>query len=122
VDVTNGTLAERVERGAALLDGVRPGWEWEMTPEDLDLGSCSTCVLGQLYGHFLKGTNVLFGGSWSPAVQDYAFDRSTYETPGSWPIYTKAWLEAIAVRRARRTASPVEVEVAVEVAELALVG
>lgn len=38
-----------VERGAELLDAVRPGWEHEIDADKLDLRSRCNCVLGQLY-------------------------------------------------------------------------
>lgn len=40
---------ERVRRGAALLDEKYPGWADRIELDRLDLGSCTTCVLGQLY-------------------------------------------------------------------------
>lgn len=40
---------ERVKRGAALLDKKYPGWADRIELDRLDLGSCTTCVLGQLY-------------------------------------------------------------------------
>ena len=38
-----------VERGAELLDKVQPGWEDKIDLDELDLSSCSACILGQLY-------------------------------------------------------------------------
>jgi hypothetical protein len=46
---------DRVERGAALLDRARPGWEREVSPDRLAILSCTDCLLGQLYGHSVCG-------------------------------------------------------------------
>lgn len=40
---------ERVKRGAALLDEKRPGWADEIDLDLLNLRSCTTCVLGQVF-------------------------------------------------------------------------
>lgn len=42
---------ERAERGAALLDEQRPGWEHRIDLAELDLASLCQCVLGQLFRH-----------------------------------------------------------------------
>lgn len=42
------TLTTNVERGAAWLDDVRPGWYLEIDVADLDLQNSRRCVLGQL--------------------------------------------------------------------------
>lgn len=50
-----GTVAERVTRGAALLDEQRPGWRGRVAPDWLDIRSGSACVLGQLFGDYVRG-------------------------------------------------------------------
>jgi hypothetical protein len=47
--------AERVCRGAELLDMDRPGWEREIDVSDLAMSSCDRCILGQLYRDFYSG-------------------------------------------------------------------
>jgi hypothetical protein len=42
-------VKERVLRGIKLLNKHYPGWESEVDPNWLDLGSAHSCVLGQLY-------------------------------------------------------------------------
>lgn len=39
----------RVVRGATLLDQKAPGWYNRINMFDLDIASCSRCILGQLY-------------------------------------------------------------------------
>lgn len=42
-------LAERVARGAALLDEKVEGWPERIAVRELDLRSCRDCVIGQLF-------------------------------------------------------------------------
>lgn len=42
-------LAERVERGAALLDEKVQGWSARVDADRLDLRSCRDCVVGQVF-------------------------------------------------------------------------
>jgi hypothetical protein len=49
------TIAERVAAGAALLDQRDPDWWRAIRPADLDIGSCCSCVLGQLFGDYDVG-------------------------------------------------------------------
>lgn len=44
--------AERVRKGAALLDDVAPGWREKIDLSTLDIGDYQQCVLGQLYGTY----------------------------------------------------------------------
>lgn len=53
------TPAERVVQGAEFLDEFRPGWADEIDVEALDLASSDRCVLGQIYGSFRDGLEVL---------------------------------------------------------------
>lgn len=43
-------VAERVERGAQLLDEKRPGWWQEIDLRRLDIDSPCNCIAGQLGG------------------------------------------------------------------------
>lgn len=46
-------------RGAKFLDENRPGWPHETNEATMDLGSHTKCPLGQLYGSFIRGYEVL---------------------------------------------------------------
>lgn len=48
-----------VKRGMELLDKLRPGWRDEIRVDYLDLGCCSLCVLGQVFGDYDHGLNRL---------------------------------------------------------------
>jgi hypothetical protein len=46
---THAVLARRVNRGAALLDTIKPGWQNDVELLELDMSSACSCVLGQLF-------------------------------------------------------------------------
>lgn len=50
-------LRQRVERGAAMLDKKRrsPAWRGKIDLETLAIEDGCRCVLGQLYGNYVKG-------------------------------------------------------------------
>lgn len=48
-------ISKEVLRGAAYLDERRPGWEFEINLRRLDIASHCSCVLGQLYGSYVRG-------------------------------------------------------------------
>lgn len=125
-------LAERVAAGAALLDRVLPGW-WQarrsgrrVNLTGLDLGSYESCVLGQLWGDFGAGVDVLVRARiaqdplHSRRMDAYGFalpwDPDEYEGPSneyitrvaSWGALTAAWKALVRGRRATARAKPVQ--------------
>lgn len=52
-------LAERVQRGAKLLDEKSPGWAAKVALDRLDMFSDCGCVLGQIYGLYSRGLDAL---------------------------------------------------------------
>jgi hypothetical protein len=95
-------LAERVERGAALLDERRPGWWEKVSLQRLDLASECDCPLGQIWGGYIKGVAALFGGVrpldtiMQGVPMRYGFDDPTFD----YEEITDLWLAAIERRRA----------------------
>lgn len=60
MDLTIEDARERVKLGAALLDAVRgDDWRSMIDVETLDIASVSRCVLGQIYGYYHDGTDIL---------------------------------------------------------------
>jgi hypothetical protein len=43
---------ERVTRGAAQLDELRPGWDTLVNVDLIDLSTAEDCVLGQVFGNY----------------------------------------------------------------------
>lgn len=53
-----------VDRGAALLDRLCPGWADRIDPARLDFRRPKTCLLGQLYGTYARGRTRLKSACW----------------------------------------------------------
>lgn len=47
--------ADAVATAALMLDELRPGWAALVDPDELVMGSCDRCILGQVYGAFDVG-------------------------------------------------------------------
>lgn len=88
------TVAERAERGAALLDERRPGWWREIDLGTLDIDSVCNCIAGQLggYAETLQALGLDDG-----AEYDYGFDGGSF---ASVQALTPAWRDLIEKRRA----------------------
>jgi hypothetical protein len=86
--------AERVARGAALLDRECPGWAARIDPDVLDLSHTRLCLLGQLHGTFGEGLARLdLRGEGRPCMHGFAIDRFTW-----WDELHEAWVAEIARR------------------------
>lgn len=101
-----------VARGVALLDAENPGWALRVDPDRLDMGSGSSCVLGQLYSapsdrympfDVYKIGLVALGLTPRGAVR-YGFD---VDCSDDFPALERRWAEII---RERRLASDVSME------------
>jgi len=57
--MTRDEAFTRVQRGAALLDNVHPEWWQRIDLQQLRMQTCKSCALGQLYGSFEAGLDVL---------------------------------------------------------------
>jgi hypothetical protein len=88
------TVAERAERGAALLDERMPGWWQHIDLDRLDIDSPCDCVAGQIGGY----TEILQAlGLDDGAEYDYGFDGGSF---ASTRALTPAWRDLILARRA----------------------
>ena len=60
---------KQVQRGVKLLDFEIPNWRMGIDIETLDMDQLSECILGQLYGNYFDGLELLcpftfpFGGN-----------------------------------------------------------
>lgn len=94
--ITDEALAEytkQVERGIALLDDQLRllGWRGQIDKEILNMGSCTDCILGQLFGDYLVGRRHIVGDR-QPWY--YGFDIRENSDPDShmrFVALTKAW-------------------------------
>lgn len=94
---------KRVKRGAKLLDRVGPvDWFWRVDLDDLDLGCCYSCVLGQLYGDYRDGIIKVAKGELDLGNR-YGFDIPCSDMYGptyhEWLALTELWRERIIARR-----------------------
>lgn len=80
-------FSAKVAAGMALLDQERPGWRQEIDLGTLDLGSCSVCVLGQIFGDYEDGLSELGIGD---DPYKYGFNAL-----GGMSTLTQAWKDAL---------------------------
>jgi len=110
-------LTARARKGAALLDAwaARTGyglpvgdWAGQVDTDRLDLATDDDCVLGQVFGGYMRGKHELFGdvfdGEFEAAIL-HGFDLRPEELliddmygRASWAVLTGAWLGLIAER------------------------
>ena len=88
-----------VEDGAKLLDQKRPGWANEINTETLEMHDFYSCILGQLYGHYFTGIDLLKiqikGDAWGFNVRGFNVHRN----PSLYQALQSAWLVEIKMRR-----------------------
>lgn len=99
--------AERVERGAALLDERRLGWDEFTDLDRLDMASHTNDVLGQEYGSYSVGVRKLFPadspysfGFNAPFARAHGFDVEVGADADAYAALTVAWRELIEARKA----------------------
>jgi len=95
------STSPRIERGAALLDELRPGWDKTIDVDRLDLGNCERCILGQLYGGYDQALQMLDG---EVAKRPATFGFNTYGPERFWTL-TERWRTYIERRRKGRAAA-----------------
>lgn len=94
----------RIEAGVRLLDARAPGWEDRIDLRTLDLGSCTACVVGQLFD--IREDDLLWQGFQALGVEkprEYGFSldwdlgyRATYGG------LTRAWKARVRQRLRRK--------------------
>jgi hypothetical protein len=77
-----------VDAGAALLDERLPGWRDAVDPTRLVLTDPCNCVLGQVFGEYGRGLDLLAIDN--PALFGFLRGRS------SWERLTEAWRKVLA--------------------------
>jgi hypothetical protein len=107
------TIEDRVRLGAKFLDAHHPGWAAEIDTWQLEMWSCSRCILGQLHGGSFwedatvpgpsDADKVAFGLDWSEAVRlGFAIDDRESYTPG-YDSLLAAWLVEVRARTVATT-------------------
>lgn len=81
-------IKERIQDGIELLDQQTPNWCEKIDLKTLHLDSSYFCVLGQVYGGYSSGLNILeIDEGW-----EYGFD---IKNGGSYRNLNKEWVKAI---------------------------
>lgn len=93
-----------VERGAVLLDIRNPGWFNRIDCANLDIGSGRRCIIGQLYGSYSDGYDVIFpNNAWGSLVSKSAINHGFYPQTDNLIFELSGlnaeWREVIAKRR-----------------------
>ena len=99
--MTTPTINERVTRGAVILDAKKPGWEREIDLASLELSDSCHCILGQLYGHYCDGVDILetVDGKWTGVeVATAGFITYPSEHISAYAKLDEAWISLIKER------------------------
>lgn len=46
---------QNIQKGVEFLDQNYPNWLDKVDVSELDLSDCHQCIMGQLFGHYIKG-------------------------------------------------------------------
>lgn len=108
--ITEEAVQERVQRGAAYLDEVDPGWHRRVNADTLELEDGRHCVLGQLHGEFRLGLGRSHlvslssapRASLSPVAHGFKCVGNVSEAwqARDYELLTAAWREAVQTRTA----------------------
>lgn len=94
------TIPDRVQRGAAYLDDIAPGWPDRIDTLKLDIGSPCRCILGQLYGDYFDAP--LVTDAWAEDTEDDpTYDRGFCGTHSEHDALTIAWRQLITERQTK---------------------
>jgi hypothetical protein len=106
-------LEKSVGRGIALLDLHSPNWAHGLSASgpwsDLNMKSCHRCILGRLFGTYLKGINSMgFSSASALKPEYYGFtlaplphkpsETAPRHPPEHWRMLKTAWLKMLAAR------------------------
>jgi len=68
------SMEQRRDRGVALLDSEQPGWRSKVDGPTLRMRTCHDCVLGQLFGSYQLGRQILgASGKFEGSASDHGF-------------------------------------------------
>lgn len=88
--------AARAAAGAAFLDEQMPGWAERIDLAELDMGSCTRCILGQLLGDYACAVEDL--GLRGDAKLVLGFN-AWHGGSGPWDKLRTAWADEVGKRR-----------------------
>lgn len=89
-------MKEKIKLGMDLLDEKVPGWRDRIDLKNLNMGSCESCILGQLFNDFGLGLKKLDIDLYDTTIFELAFEKSSGE---SYTQLTKNWKQALSEER-----------------------
>lgn len=69
-------LSAYVDKGVELLDSIFPRWRELIDVDTLDMGDIHNCVLGQIFGYYSRGMEILGNQDSDVDGDTYGFDSS----------------------------------------------
>lgn len=103
VNAAMGEMKLCVERGAQLLDAMYPGWYKIVNTSTLDIGAYNYCVLGQVFGSYGEGLDVLFSKNTTFSIPflsiKHGFSIPSGKSGTIWDILASLWKKTIEARR-----------------------
>lgn len=91
-----GKYAERIAKGAALLDEKAPGWRQRIDLEALDISFPTACVVGQATGRYFATIEEWFGDGEEAQALAHGFE---WEPAGDGSVLTGEWRQYIEATR-----------------------
>src|SRR5882762_2911653 len=86
---------EQIKSGVQVLNKKRPGWAQRIEIESLNIISPAYCIIGQVYGSYSDGLEVLRIHHMDAENYGFALNKSPYEYHEEWETLTQEWKETI---------------------------
>jgi hypothetical protein len=104
--LTAAMLHPFVQKGAAWLDAIWPGWHARVVPAELRLESCKRCVLGQLTGDYTEALARFQLTGKDATLLGFTFFSgpegcSTQEAKDAFEQLTQLWRQEVLHRRGK---------------------
>jgi hypothetical protein len=101
-------FADRVRRGAELLDRWQPGWERKISIDRLAMYDCDRCIVAQIYGDFYSGMGQMELLGMSKAAEKHGFSLAGRQPSERhlWNALAAAWRDEIRARLEREASPP----------------
>lgn len=105
--LTHQEAHERVSRGMALLDEIKPGWEKDLERDVFDMSSSAHCVLGQTFYDYWQGVEEVEAikaefaddhDEWGDAQWPIQHGFQLDEGDDGWKVLERTWILALAPR------------------------
>lgn len=84
-----------VREAAKRLDEIEPNWFNIINFDTLDMNDCFNCVLGQVFGHYDKGVDAVFG---EKDAYHYKF-QNLINTPFGYQTDIMLWKDEVNERQ-----------------------